>query len=238
MRVLVTGSSRGIGFGIAEAFAKQGHTVILNGREDRVRLEEAVQELGGSTVGYCADVSDFNQAQQLFMKIEENGGPVDVLINNAGMAHLGLFSDMPPVEIDCVLTSNLQAVLYPSRLAVPGMVRKKAGAIVNISSIWGVTGASCEVVYSAAKAGVIGFTKALARELGPSNIRVNAIACGAFETRMNDWLTDHERADFIENIPLGRFGQPSEVGELAVFLSEDSAAYLTGQVIALDGGIL
>jgi len=238
--VLVTGSSRGIGFAIAHKFAGEGHSVVLNGR-DGTALAGAVRELekiyGSKIMGVCADFSDYKCAQDAFAQIEAAFGNVDVLINNAGTAHFGLFSDMSPAEISQILANNLQTVLNASHLAIPHMVRGRAGCIINITSVWGVVGASCEAVYSAAKAGVIGFTKALAKEIGPSNVRVNAIACGAFETGMNDRLDADEKAAFAENIALGRFGYPQEVGELAVFLASERAEYLTGQVIGLDGGM-
>lgn len=239
--VLVTGSSRGIGFGIAAAFAKQGHTVVLNGRQDTARLAQAVKELeafGGQVTGFCADCSKYDAAKEMFGQIEAAYGPVDILVNNAGAAHFGLFNHMQPNEMLQVLADNLHSALHASHLAIPHMVRAKSGCIVNITSIWGITGASCEVVYSTAKAGVIGFTKALAKEVAPSGVRVNAIACGAFETRMNERLTAEEKADFTADIPMGRFGKPAEVGDLAVFLASEKAGYLTGQIIGLDGGIV
>jgi len=239
--VFVTGSSRGIGFGIAQKFVQSGYTVVLNCRQDEAQLAQAVRELqaiGGSVMGICADMSDYMQAQTAFVKIEAAYGPIDILVNNAGAAHFGLFTDMQPVEVSQVLSTNLHTTINTSHLALPYMIRKKAGCIINITSIWGVVGASCEAVYSAAKAGVIGFTRALAKEVGPSGVRVNAIACGAFETRMNDRLTADEVAEFTEGIPLGRFGKPQEVGDLAVFLASEQASYLTGQVINLDGGVV
>jgi len=240
--VLVTGSSRGIGFGIAAAFAREGHTVILNGRSDSTRLVAAVEEIqdrfDGNVTGILADVSDYDSAQKMFEQIEEAHGPVGILVNNAGTAHFGLFSDMSYSETSEIVANNLQSVINASHLAIPHMVRAKSGCIINITSVWGVVGASCEVVYSAAKAGVIGFTKALAKEVGPSGVRVNAIACGAFDTRMNDRLSAQERVDFTESIPLGRFGDPNEAGDLALFLASKRAEYLTGQVINLDGGVL
>ena len=240
--VLVTGSGRGIGFAIAAAFAKAGHTVVLNGRQDTARLEASVDTLrrqfGSNIMGICADLSDYATAEKTFEKIEETYGPVEILVNNAGAAYFGLFNQMQPGEMSHVLANNLNTALHASRLAIPHMIRVKTGCIINITSIWGIAGASCEVVYSAAKAGVIGFTKALAKEVAPSGVRVNAIACGAFETRMNDRLTAEEKADFTADIPLGRFGDPKEVGDLAVFLASKKAGYLTGQVITLDGGVI
>ena len=237
--VLITGSSRGIGFGIAGAFAARGDRVILNGQQDSAQLAQAVEKLsqmGHNTAGYIADLSDYDKAREMFSQIEAGYGPVDILVNNAGVAHYGLFSDMHPACWQKVLADNLHTTVNASHLAVPPMVRAKSGCIINITSVWGIAGASCEVMYSAAKAAIIGFTKALARELGPSGVRVNAIACGAFHTRMNDYLSQDEKNIFIENIPLGRFGYPAEVGALAAYIAD--AEYLTGQVIPLDGGLL
>jgi len=239
--VLVTGSSRGIGFAIAAAFAKAGHKVVLNGR-DADRLTQAVGQLreqfGDMVGGVYGDMSDYSIAREMFEQIEAKFGKIEILVNNAGVAHFGLFSDMSEPDIFRIISDNLHTTINASHLAVPHMVHARAGCIINISSVWGVVGASCEVIYSAAKAGVIGFTKALARELGPSGVRVNAIACGAFDTGMNDRLSAEEKADFTAGIPLERFGQPWEVGELAVFLASPKAGYLTGQVIALDGGLI
>ncbi|MCL2388202.1 MAG: 3-oxoacyl-ACP reductase FabG [Defluviitaleaceae bacterium] len=242
--VLVTGSSRGIGFAIAKAFAALGDRVVLNCREDEAQLERAVAELRKefcsveNFVGFRADVSNYDACAEFFAKAEAALGQIEILVNNAGIAHFGLFGDMTPCEIEGIISANLLSVANASHLVIPNMVRAKAGGIINISSIWGISGASCEVAYSAAKAGVNGFTKALAKELAPSNIRVNAIACGAFETRMNDRLSPHEKNAFTEDIPLGRFGSPKEAGDLAVFLASDAASYLTGQVIPLDGGVV
>jgi len=242
--VLVTGSSRGIGLGIARAFAAQGDRVVLNGRQDKDRLRQSVEEIRrdypeADVMGICADLADCHAVEKLFQSIEAEFGMVEVLVNNAGSAYFGLFGAMTPQDIRVVLMDNLYTVLNASHRAVPNMVRAKAGCIVNVTSVWGQAGASCEAVYSAAKAGVIGFTKSLAKELAPSGIRVNAIACGAFETRMNDRLQPQEKIDFMENIPMGRFGHPHEAGQLAVFLaSEECTGYLTGQVVGLDGGLV
>jgi len=242
--ILISGSSRGIGAGISRAFAANGDAVVLNGREDAAQLEHAVKELrkefpkNNKITGILADMSDYEACSNIFTQVEEIFGKVDVLVNNAGAAHFGLFTDMTPQEIQNTINANLHTAINASHRAIPAMVKAKAGCIINITSIWGIQGASCEAVYSAAKAGIIGLTKALAKELAPSNIRVNAIACGAFETRMNARLSDEEKNAFAAEIPLGRFGLPYEVGDLAVFLASDKSSYLTGQVIALDGGII
>ncbi|MCL1878688.1 MAG: glucose 1-dehydrogenase [Defluviitaleaceae bacterium] len=238
--ILITGSSRGIGFAIAKKFAAQGNKIVLNCREDVAQLERAaaeIQAIEKNIRAIPADVSNYAECDRLFTETEAEFGPVEILINNAGAAHFGLFSEMKLCEIEKILSANLLSAIHASHRAVPNMVRAKAGCIINISSIWAIAGASCEVVYSAAKAGINGFTKALARELAPSGIRVNAIACGAFETRMNDRLSTQEKIAFADEIPLGRFGDPAEAGELAVFLASDAASYLTGQIIPLDGGV-
>ena len=240
--VLITGSSRGIGFGIASAFAKKGDNVMINCLADDIRLNNAIDELRHMSkknpliFGVKADVSDYEDCKKLIQFTEDNLGKVDVLINNAGKEYTGLFQDMPPEAVLDILNANLLPVMYPTRLVLPSMIKTKSGVVVNISSIWGVSGASCEAVYSAAKAGVIGFTKSIAKELGPCGIRINVIACGAFETRMNEHLGVNEKEMFADNIPLGRFGQAHEVGALAVFLASNEASYITGQVINLDGG--
>jgi 3-oxoacyl-[acyl-carrier protein] reductase len=235
--VIVTGSARGIGFAIAQALDAAGCRVVLNCRTDEKRLAESVSELKNA-VGFKADMADYAACAEFFAKAEAAFGRADVLVNNAGAAHYGLFSEMSPQEMQDVVAANLLSAMNASHCAIPAMVREKSGIIINVSSIWGVCGASCEVAYSAAKAGINGLTKGLAKELAPSGIRVNAIACGAFETRMNAHLSAQEKNAFAGEIPLGRFGLPSEAGELAVFLASEKAAYLTGQVIPLDGGFL
>lgn len=239
--VFITGSARGIGIGIAQAFAANGDRVTLNARTDADQLNtsvEALRHTGADAYGLLADFSDYASASACCEAAVAAHGPVNVLVNNAGSAHFGLFTDMSPDEYDRVLHHNLYTVLHACRLFAPGMVRAKHGVIVNISSVWGIAGASCEAVYAAAKGAVNLFTKSLAKELGPSGVRVNAIACGAFETRMNERLSKDERDAFMEQIPLSRFGEPEEAGRLAVFLASEEAAYLTGQIIALDGGFL
>ena len=246
--VLITGSSRGIGFGIAKAFTKYGDNVMINCLTDEQRLQEAIDELRAENVneneknplvyGLRADVSDYEDCKKLVQFTDERLGKIDVLINNAGKEYTGLFQDMRPEAVQDVLNANLLPVMYPTLLVLPSMIKAKSGVIVNISSIWGVSGASCEAVYSAAKAGVISFTKSLAKELGPSSIRVNTLACGAFDTRMNEHLSVNEKEMFLTDIPLGRLGQPLEVGAIAVFLASDEAGYITGQVINIDGGYL
>ena len=174
----------------------------------------------------------------MFLQIQDAFGPVDILVNNAGISHIGLFTDMTPEQWQHVLNVNLGSVLNCTHLAVPAMVHNKTGVILNISSMWGEAGASCEAVYSVSKGGINAFTKAMAKELGPSGIRVNAIACGVIDTEMNACFSEEERAELADEIALMRFGKPEEVGRFALTLASESASFLTGQIITLDGGML
>lgn len=240
--VLVTGSSKGIGYAIAEAFAKEGAHVILNGGHDQEALTCAYQDF--STKGYkvsafFGDLSSITTASTLFedIKLTLHTSPT-IIINNAGISHVGLFTDTTPDIWHKVLSTNLNSAYHCAYLGVPSMISAHRGCIINISSIWGNVGASCEVAYATSKSALNGFTKALAKELGPSHIRVNAIACGWIDTGMNATFSDEEKAAFIEEIPLCRVGQPEEVAALCLYLASDEAAYMTGQVITLDGGLL
>ncbi|MCL2461045.1 MAG: 3-oxoacyl-ACP reductase FabG [Defluviitaleaceae bacterium] len=239
--VLITGSSRGIGFAIAKKFAREGHRVVLNCAASAGELERARETLSQITpyvMAVQADVSDYAQAAGMFAKIGGAFGAADILVNNAGAAHFGLFQDMEPDQWDRLIKTNLYSVMNCCKAALPAMIRRKGGCVVNISSIWGAAGASCEAVYAAAKGGVDTFTRSLAKELGPCGVRVNAIACGAVETGMNKRLSAEEKSDFERNLPLERFGTPEEIAELAYFLASDAASYVTGQVIRADGGYI
>ena len=239
--VLVTGASRGIGRAIALAFAKAGYHVFLNCNHSLTELDKVRAEIEALPNGSCdmviGDVGNPNAVYDMFKKIYKKCDSLDVLINNAGIAHIGLITDMSDKEWNRMIDTNLSSVFYCCRAAVPKMVAKKRGKIINISSMWGTSGASCEVAYSATKSGVHGLTKALAKELAPSNIQVNAIACGVIDTTMNQQLSDEEKLILKNEIPAGRFGTPEEVGEMAVQLAT-SPAYLTGQIIGFDGGYI
>ena len=239
--VFITGSSRGIGRAIACAFGTAGYRVVINASKSKHELEETRQALisqGADCLALMGDVSDYDVCKQLFADIKSHWGQdVDVLVNNAGISHIGLFSDMEPAQWNHILQVNLHSVLNCTHLATPAMVQKKAGTMINISSMWGSVGASCEAVYSASKGAIHAFTKAMAKELGPSSIRVNAIACGAIDTSMNDCFNQEERDALCEEIPLSRFGTPKEVADLVLFLAEDKSLYVTGQIITLDGGM-
>lgn len=239
--VLVTGSSRGIGKAIAIRFASLGATVIINGSKDSESLKSAYDEieaLGAKVYMYLCDVSSYEATQKLFKNIyNETGHHIDILINNAGISSLGLFTDTTPDMWTNIINTNLSSIYNCCHMAIPYMVSNHSGCIINISSIWGSVGASCEVAYSATKGGINSFSKALGKELGPSNIRVNAIACGFIDTGMNNQISQVEQDEFIEDIPLCRAGRPEEVADLCVYLASGNSSYLTAQVITLDGGL-
>ena len=238
--VLVTGASRGIGRAIALAFAKNGYNTLINCWKSANALEQLKQEIlsfGVRCQTFLGDVGNPEFVEQMFHSIGQEFGTLDVLINNAGISYVGLLTDMTPADWKNVLDTNLSSVFYCSSKAIPMMLKKRFGRIINISSMWGSCGASCEVAYSASKGGMDAFTKALAKELAPNGITVNAIACGVIDTEMNHCFSEEELAALAEEIPLGRFGRPEEVADLALQLAEGHD-YLTGQVIGLDGGYI
>lgn len=234
-KALVTGASRGIGKAIAIELAKNGYDIYAVCRHSLPALQELCsgwqEAYGVRAVPVLADIGDVKSVDRLFGQM----GDVDVVVNNAGVSYIGLMTDMPVEEWHRVMNTNLNSLFYVCRRAVPFMVRKRKGKIINISSVWGSAGASMEVAYSASKGGMNAFTKALAKELAPSNIQVNAIACGVIETEMNRHLSEEERAALREEIPADRFGQTAEVASLVMQLIQ-GGEYLTGQVITLDGG--
>lgn len=228
-KVLITGASRGIGYAMANAFSKAGYTVYAlwhNAPEQLLNVQDpAITPIRG-------DVADAASVAALC----ETVGDIDILINNAAISRFGLVTDLTEGEWDELMAVNLKSVFLLSKAFLPGMIRKKNGKIINISSIFGAVGGSCEVAYSAAKAGVIGFTKALAKEVGPSGIQVNCIAPGVITTSMNARLSDEDLAVLREETPLGKLGTPEDVARLALFLAEDR--FITGEVIHIGGGYL
>ena len=232
---LITGASRGIGKAIAENFAKNGYHLILTCVSSINILKEFASYLENTYNISCqavqADSGNYSEIEKLFSGISD----LDVLVNNAGIAHIGLLTDMTPDEWHRIIHTNLDSCFYTCRLAIPLMLKKHSGKIINISSVWGNMGASMEVAYSASKGGVNSFTKALAKELAPSNIQVNAIACGAIDTDMNRCFSEEDLQLLAEEIPCDRLGDPAEVADLAIYLAH-SPAYLTGQIITIDGG--
>ena len=236
--VLVTGASRGIGKAIAVKFAKKGYNVVIScvrREEQLLQTKKEIESFQVSCLSYLGDMGVAENCAELFKKIRKQFGGLDVLVNNAGISYIGLLQDMKPEDWELILRSNLTSVFNCCKLAIPMMLEKKQGKIINISSVWGVCGASCEAAYSATKGGVNALTKALAKELAPSNIQVNAIACGAIDTEMNHFLDDEELIGLIEEIPAGRLGRAEEVADLAYHLGYKEN-YLTGQIIGLDGG--
>ena len=236
---LITGASYGIGFAIASGMAKAGATIVFNDIKQELvdKGLAAYEEAGIKAHGYVCDVTNEDAVNELVAKIEAEVGVIDILVNNAGISHIGLLEDMTIDEWNRIIGVNLTSVFSASKLALPHMIRQKSGKILNISSIWGNVGASCEVAYSACKGGINSFTRALAKELAPSNIQVNAIACGVIDTEMNACFSSEERTQLAEEIPAGRFGAPEEVASLAVQITTGND-YLTGQIITLDGGYL
>ncbi len=234
--VLITGCSRGIGKAMAEAFAAAGYRLYLNCRNHVSELEDFAVSLSEthqiSATVLPGDVGDYEQVREMFRHIPS----LDVLINNAGVAHIGLLQDMKPEEWRCLMQTNLDSLYNTCSQAIPLMQHAGSGRILNITSIWGDRGASCEVAYSASKGGVNAFTKALARELAPSGIPVNAISCGVIDTDMNrSHLTPEDLSSLEEEIPMGRMGTPQEVAQLACKLVT-APSYMTGQIITLAGG--
>ena len=232
---IITGASRGIGRAIAIEFAKAHYDLTItciNSSDKLIALAaDLKKEYSISCNTYVGDLAEYASVQDLFKTVND----VDVLINNLGISYVGLLSEMSIEDWDNIIKTNLSSAFYCSKLAIPYMLNKKSGKIINISSVWGEHGASMEVAYSASKGGLNAFTKALARELGPSNIQVNAIACGMIDTDMNKCFSEDDIADIVAEIPSDRIGQPSEVGRLALQLCTENT-YLTGQIITLDGG--
>lgn len=239
--VLVTGASRGIGRAIALHFAKEGCHVFFNSHHSTEELKKVQQEILEtfhlSSTLVPGDVGNPDDVRQIFQTIESSVGGLDILVNNAGIAHIGLLTDMTDEEWNHLIQTNLSSVFYCCRQALPYMISQKEGCIINISSMWGTVGASCEVAYSAAKSGIHGFTRALAKELAPSNIRVNALACGVIDTEMNRMLSPEDKIELADEIPSGRFGTPEEVAHLAWQIA-NAPSYMTGQIIGIDGGFI
>lgn len=237
--VLVTGGSGGIGQAIAAAFGAEGHSVAVHYRSNRagaLAAVEAVRKAGGAGEAFPAEISREEDVDRLFAAVEAALGPVEILVNNAGLAWQGLLTDMTLDQWRQVLDVNLTGAFLCCRRALPSMIREKSGCILNVSSMWGQRGASCEAAYSAAKAGLIGLTQALAQEEGPSGVRVNCIAPGLIDTPMNARLGPEALAALAEDTPLLRAGRPEEVAQAAVYLSR--AEFVTGQVLAVNGGFI
>ena len=237
--VFITGSAKGIGKGIATEFAKKGYIVILNCKNSVNRMMETAKELESYTdvMTIQCDVSNYTEAKKAVDSIIEKYGKIDVLVNNAGISYIGLFNTMEPSQCQNVIKNNLNTVLNCTHSVLQYMVSNHSGTIINISSMWGQLGASCEAVYSATKGAINSFTKALGKELAISGIKVNAISCGAIDTEMNNFLSEEEREDLENEIPAGRFGTTEEVAKLALYLASDDSNYINGQILSIDGGM-
>ncbi len=239
--VLITGAAKGIGADIARLFAQKGYAVALhyNKSEEKALEMKALLENNGCEVElFCADLSQDGACKKLCADVVSKMGKIDVLVNNAGLTLVKPFLDTSEDEGEEIIRTNLLSAIKLSRYALQDMLKRKSGSIVNISSVWGVCGASCEVYYSASKAGLIGFTKALAKEMAPSNIRVNAVAAGVIDTDMNAHLSVSEKDELKEEILLGRFGSGWDVAKAVYFLASDDADYITGQTVNVSGGFL
>ena len=238
---LVTGGSRGIGKAISIELARAGATVIINYSKDDLSAEETLKEiksLGGYSKLYKGDISNYDVCKGMIEYIVNTFGKIDILINNAAVSFRGLFMDFTDKNINDIFGINVLGAIYLSKEALPHMINRGKGNIINISSIWGEAGASCEVLYSSTKGAINLFTKSLAKEVAPMGIRVNAIAPGVIDTEMNSFLSKEEREALEEEIPFGRFGNTDEVANLVTFLCSDRCEYLNGQIIKIDGGML
>ncbi|MEA4853298.1 MAG: SDR family oxidoreductase [Christensenella sp.] len=239
--VLITGASRGIGRATALAFGREGYNMVLSymqNAEAAKSLENELRDMHLSVVSAQADVSDRMQVNKLFACARDAFGTIDVLVNNAGIAQQKLFSDLTDEDWDRMFGVNIKGMFYCAQAALPQMISKKKGRIINVSSIWGIAGASCEVHYSASKAAVIGFTKALAKEVGLSGICVNCVAPGVVKTDMTACFDAQAMDDLAEETPLGRIGKPEEIAETILFLADERSGFITGQVISPNGGIV
>lgn len=238
--VIVTGASKGIGADIAMFFAEKGYNVVINynnSAQSALLLQESLLNNGYSVMAHKANVANYLDVELMVKETIYRFGSVDILVNNAGVSHNALITETDEHDWDNVMNINLKGMYNCCKAVLPEMIKNKSGKIINISSIWGVSGASCEVAYSASKAGVIGLTKALAKEVGPSGITVNSIAPGMIDTQMNAALTDEEKKAFTDNLPISRIGTTTEIAETVYFLASDAANYITGQTIAVDGGL-
>ena len=237
---LVTGASRGIGRAIALELARRGHPIAVNfaTREDAAaEVVDEIESIGGKAIPVGADVSDADQVTAMFDTVSEGLGPVAVLVNNAGINRDSLLLRMPPEDFDAVVATNLRSTYLCTRAALRSMLRAKWGRVICVSSVAGVAGNAGQANYAASKAGVIGFAKTVAKEVGSRGITVNTIAPGFIATDMTDELSDDLKAATLRSVALGRFGEPHEVAAVAGFLASDASAYMTGQVLMVDGGL-
>lgn len=240
MVAFVTGASGGIGSAICKTLAENGYVVAAAYNANELGAALVAREIasaGGRAIAVKCDVSDRDSVSAAYEKTLAELGEVSLLVNNAGTAHIGLFTDMTAKQIGRMISVNLSGAMLVTKAFLPDMIRAKSGNIINISSMWGEVGASCEVVYSAAKAGIIGFTKALAKEEGLSGVRVNCITAGLIDTPMNAELSPDDIAALIDEIPLSRIGLPQDIANAVEFLASERSSYITGAVIKVNGGL-
>ena len=238
---LITGGSRGIGAACVRQFARNGYAVVFLANRSVDKAQALTDELRaeGCDVAFrVCDVSDGTQVAAVVAEILRTYRRIDALVNCAGVAHIGLFTDMTDAEWDALFAVNVRSVFSVTKAVLPGMISRQTGAIVNVSSMWGEVGASCEVAYSATKAAIIGMTKALAKEVGPSGVRVNCVTPGVIDTDMNAQLTDEDRASLADETPLGRIGAAEEVARAILYLCGDGSSFITGQVLGVSGGLV
>ena len=237
--VLITGASNGIGMELAKSFAGEDYCVVINYNKSEQNATNLANELyanGHNAITYKADVSNEEQVENMIKYVIDVFGHIDVLINNAGVCSYNILIDETLPSISEQLNTNLLGTIICSKIVAKQMIKQNYGKIINISSIWGICGASGETVYSASKGGIIAFTKALAKELAYSNILVNCIAPGVVDTKMLNHLSNNEKNQLLNEIPLGRFATPKDISNSALFLASDKASYITGQIIQVDGG--
>lgn len=239
---LVTGGSGEIGGAICESFAKQGYNVVINynkSKENAMKLLKKLQtEYGICAIALKADITKRDEVENMISDIKEQFGCVDILVNNAGISKIELFTDVSPCDWHKMIDTNLNGAFHCTQCVLPDMIRRHKGSVINISSMWGQTGASCEVCYSTAKAGLIGFTKALAKELAPSNIRVNCVAPGVIKTKMLDEIDESALNELVEETPIGRLGTPDDIANAVLFLTQESSSFITGQILGVNGGFV
>ena len=238
--VLITGASRGIGAQCARTFAKNGYNVAINyfrSEKNALDLKAEINDGGGVAEIFKADVSDEKQVEEMISAVVKRFGKVNVLVANAGVSKSGVFSDMTQSDFDKIFDTNVRGVFNVVKGVLPHMYERESGSIVTISSIWGQTGGSCEVLYSMTNAAIIGMTKALAKEVAPMHIRVNSVSPGAIDTDMLSGMTDEEKEDFIMQTPLNRLGEPKDVADAVLFLADDDkSSFITGHVLSVNGG--
>ncbi len=241
MIAVITGASGGIGSALAETFAKAGYQTALccfQHPEPAVEQAKSLRDDGHDAEAFWADLSNAEQVVEMFGNITDTFGQPDVLINNAGVSSQQLFTDVSEEEYDRIMDTNLKGPFLCMKEVLPGMIYRKSGCIINISSMWGQVGGSCETIYSASKAGLIGLTKALAKEEGPSGIRVNCIAPGVIDTKMNAMHSEETMQELKEETPLERIGTSQDIANAALFLASDQASFITGQVLGVNGGMI